>query len=108
MAFFSEYQFDILYRQGKQMQVPDAISWKLRAEEDIPDLLQTKEGDTEPSMAIWIPTKEGKFQKVMFTLHSKSQAKTKGLKFPEVIEIPPVFEYQGDPDYGQFFKTLKE
>jgi hypothetical protein len=25
-----------------------------------------------------------------------------------MTEIPSVFEYQEDPDYGQIFKTLKE
>ncbi len=90
------------------MQVPDALSQKPRTEEDILDLLRTKEGDAEPSMEIKIPTKEGTFQKVLFTLHSKTRARVKGLKFPEITEIPKVFDYKGDPDYGQIFITLQE
>ena len=39
MAFFSEYQFDLLYRPGKQMQVPDALSRKPRTTLDIQELL---------------------------------------------------------------------
>ena len=108
MAFFSEYQFDLLYRPGKQMQVPDALSRKPRTEEDILDLLRTKEGDAEPSMEIKVPTKEGKYQRVLFTLHSKVRARTRGLPFPEVSEIPEVFEYKKDPDYGQIYKILKK
>jgi hypothetical protein len=91
MAFFSEYQFDLLYRQGKQLQVPDPSSWKPETEEDILDLLWTKKGVAEPSMEIQIPTKEGQFQRELFTFHSKIRAKAKGLQFPEITEIPSVF-----------------
>ncbi len=59
-------------------------------------------------MEIKIPTKEGKYQRVLFTLHSKSRARTKGLKFPEAMEIPLVFEYDENPDCGQIYQTLKE
>ena len=106
MAFFSEYQFDLLYRPGKEMQVPDALSRKPRTEEDILDLLRTKEGDAEPSMEIKVPTGEGKFQRVLFALHSKVRAQARGIKFPTVTEIPRVFEYKNDPDYGAIYKTL--
>ena len=108
MAFFSEYHFDLLYRPGKQMQVPDALSRKPRTEEDILDLLRTKEGDAEPTMEIKVPIEGGKHQRVLFKLHSKSQATIRGLKFPEVTEIPQVFDYEGDPDYGEIYKTLKD
>jgi hypothetical protein len=101
MAFFSEYQFDLLYRPGKQMQVPDALSRKPRTEEDILDLLRTKEGDAEPTMEIKVPIEGGKHQRVLFKLHSKRQATIRGLKFPEVTELPQVFDYEGDPDYGE-------
>ena len=108
MAFFSEYQFDLLYRPGKQMQVPDALSRKPKTEEDILDLLRTREGDAEPSMEIKVPTNEGKYQRVLFALHSKTRARAKGLPFPEVSEIPQTFEYKKDPDYGQIYKILKK
>jgi hypothetical protein len=64
--------------------------WEPKTEDDILDLLLTKEGDAEPSIEIQIPMKKGKFQRV-FTLHSKIRAKTKRLKFPKKAEIPPVF-----------------
>jgi hypothetical protein len=84
MTFFSEYQFDLLYRPGKQMPVSDALSLNPPIEEDILDLLPPKKGDAEPSMEFQIPTKthHGKYQQVLFTLHFKVRAKTKGIKFP--------------------------
>ncbi len=58
-------------------------------------------------MEIKIPSK-GKYQQILFKLHSKVRAKTRELKFPEITEIPSVFESdKEDPDYGQIFETFQ-
>ncbi len=92
------------------MPVSDALSLNPPIEEDILDLLPPKKGDAEPSMEFQIPTKthHGKYQQVLFTLHFKVRAKTKGIKFPQITEMPSVFEYKWDPNCGQISEILEE
>jgi hypothetical protein len=109
MAFFSEYQFDLLYRPGKQMQVPDALSRKPRTTQDIQELLRIHDDEEgEPLMEVKIPTKTGRYRRILFALYSKARAQQKGVKHPDAEEIPSVFEYEKDPDYGPVYQKLTD
>ncbi len=105
-SFFSEYQFDLLYSLGKQKQVPDALSRKPRTTKDIQELLCIHNEDDEPIMQVKVPTKKGQYKLVLFALYSKSRAQQKGVKYPEVEEIPAIFNYTQDPDYGKVYQNL--
>eukprot|EP00961_Rhodomonas_salina_P090950 1223993-Rhodomonas_salina.2 len=109
LAFFSEYQFDLLYRPGKQMVVPDALSRKPRTENDIQELLRVqKNEDKDGGLEIKIQLKNGKSKRVLFALHSKRRSRAQGTKILQEDTIPEIFDYSDDPDYGEIFKTLKD
>jgi hypothetical protein len=82
MAFFSEFQFDLVYRPlaGKQMQVPDALSRKPRTTQDIQELLSIhNDEEGEPLMEVKIPAKTGLYRHILFALYSKSRLNRRGL-----------------------------
>eukprot|EP00961_Rhodomonas_salina_P037487 503739-Rhodomonas_salina.1 len=107
LAFFSEFHFDLQYRPGKQMAVPDSLSRKPHTETDIQNLLRTTKNDEgEPTLEIEVQTGDGKTKKVLFQLKVQSRATTKKKVVPQPTEIPQIFEYQGDPDYGKIFEKL--
>ena len=115
LAFFSEYQFDLVYRPGKQMTVPDALSRKPKTESDIETLLRIqKRPDDEPFMEINVQTSSGRIEKVLMTFRSEPKIRvwTHKRAVPSdkatiaSEEIPEVFDYAGDPDYGEIFKKL--
>jgi hypothetical protein len=82
MAFFSEYQFDLLYRPGQQMQVPEALRRKPRTEEDVFDLLRTKEGMQSHQWKYKSPQKRVNFKKGC--LHFIQTLWLRLKEFPEV------------------------
>ncbi len=99
LAFFSEYQFELDYRPGKQMVVPDSLSRRPRAIEDIKDLLRlTDDEEDDAVFKITVQTASGKPQKVIFTRKKQVDTPT---------ELPVVFDYTQDSDYGGIYETLK-
>eukprot|EP00961_Rhodomonas_salina_P068705 922058-Rhodomonas_salina.1 len=65
LAFFSEYQFDLIYQPGKQMVVPDALSRKPKTETNFENLLRMQkrpDDDSEPFMEIKVKIKAGKME----------------------------------------------
>eukprot|EP00960_Hanusia_phi_P013747 403541-Hanusia_phi.AAC.1 len=118
LAFFAQFRFELNYRPGTQMVVPDALSRKPKTELDIEHLLRMQGRDEdEPFMKIKVKTKDGKTQRVLMSLRSEEQirvsastsvasnAATDGSADPP-NEIPRVFDYSDDDDYGEIFNTL--
>jgi len=100
LAFFSEYHFDLLYRAGKQMTVPDSLSRRPKTTDDINELLRVH--GTEEDDAIFkikIQTSTGKSQKILLKMTKK---------YPEIVTIPSVLDYSGDPDYGEIYENLQK
>ncbi len=99
LAFFSEYDFTLNYRPGKNMVVPDSLSRRPHTTADIAELLRVKESyDDRATFEVPLPDKDGKPQKVLLRLFAK--------KTPAVREIPSVFDYEDDPDYGKIYRSL--
>lgn len=89
------------------MQVPDALSRKPHTESEIQDLLRMdKDKENDSDFKIKITTKSGKQKHVYFTLHSKRHSRARGTVQPHELEIPKVFDYENDPDYGEIYKRL--
>ena len=98
------------------MTVPDSLSRKPKTETDIETLLRIqKRPDDDPIMTIKVQTKSGKTERVLMTFQSKRQARvqTRAAKPPgsttatvDPDEIPEIFDYTDDPDYGEIFQTL--
>eukprot|EP00961_Rhodomonas_salina_P285058 3852153-Rhodomonas_salina.2 len=90
------------------MAVPDALSRKPHTEEDISNLLRTtKDDEGEPTLTINVQTRDGKTRKVLFQLQTKTRAANKKIT-PAITELPEVFDYDQDVDYGQLFKDLSQ
>lgn len=100
LAFFSEFQFDLCYRPGRHMVVPDSLS-RRKTTQDLRDLLRVKdpEGD-DPTFMIKLPPEEGETKERKVLLALKPVQK-------DPIQIPVVFDYEGDADYGEIYASLK-
>jgi hypothetical protein len=83
------------------MQVPDGLSRKPHLEGEQPSLRVKDLEQENTHMVIWVITKNGIKHKVLLNL------KTKGKEAHEV-EIPKVFDYTSDQDYGELFQTLDQ
>ena len=94
---FSEYQFDLQYRPGQNMVPPDALSRRPHTKASIDNLLRMKtDEEVEPTLTIEVPTKDGKTQKVLFTMSTRART-TESTEEPS--QIPVTFNYDKDPDY---------
>lgn len=99
LALFSEYHFELAYRPGKQMVVPDSLSRRPNTTEDITELLREEEEDAV--FQIPVRNAEGQVQKVLL------QKKGRSPPMP-MTQIPPTLEYEGDPDYGDIYQKLSQ
>lgn len=98
LAFFAEYTFDLEYRPGAQMTVPDSLSRKPTTDSDINELLRVGGREEEEGIfEIPLPPKDGKPQRVLLTLKKPKHEN----------HIPEVFDYSDDPDYGEVFNKVK-
>ena len=75
LSFFSEYNFDLHYRPGKQMVVPDSLSRKPHTKQDIQNLLRLSDHDGTPTMEIKIKGSDGKTRRVLFKLKNIQELK---------------------------------
>ena len=95
LAFFSEFYFDLQYRPGKQMQVPDALSRRPNTQSDLEELLRVGKEDDD-NISITIPTNEGT-RKVYLNLEMNHKETIADLEF----------KYENDIDFGEIYETLK-
>ncbi len=74
------------------MQVPDGLSRKPHPEGEQPSLKVKDLEQENTHMVIRVTTKDGTRHKILLTLNTK--------KTGHEEEIPKVFDYMSDPDYG--------
>eukprot|EP00961_Rhodomonas_salina_P212261 2866155-Rhodomonas_salina.1 len=93
LAFFSEYQFELNYRPGREMQVPDSLSRRPKSASEIEDLLRLKPAEQDNTkFEIPLVTKDGKVTKILLRLNKDQKSD------PHVLDIT-TFDYTNDPDY---------
>ncbi len=80
------------------MQVPDGLNRKPHPEGEQPSLKVKDLEQENTHMVIRVTTKDGTWHKVLLTLNSK--------KTGHEEEIPQVFDYTSDQDYGELYQTL--
>ena len=102
LAFFSEFQFELFYRPGAKMQVPDALSRKPHTQDDLKDLLRICDADNKNDVEIRIPTSKG-ITTVCLTLKSQMNKKVQ----QKDLDLSS-WEYKDDKDFGEIFKVLTE
>ena len=96
LARLSKYRYDLEYLAGKNMQVPDGLSSKPHLDWEQPSL-RVKDLEQENTHEVIRVTTKNR-HKVLLTLNSK--------KTGHEEEIPKVFDYTSDPDYGELYQTL--
>ena len=94
LARLSEYRYDLEYRAGKNMQVPDGLSRKPHPEGEQPSLKVKDLEQENTHMVIRVTTKDGTKHKVLLNLKTQKEAHQE--------EIPKVF------DYGELYQTLEQ
>ena len=96
LAFFSEYQFEIQYRPGAKMQVPDALS-RRRHDDDTPSLrINEKEEDHKLEIIVG-----PEHTKVLLNLEKPNPLKM------EKLQTPNKFDYSKDKDFSRIHQDLK-
>ncbi len=71
LASLSEYCYDLEYRAGKNMQVPDRLSWKPHPEGEQPSLRVKDLEQENTQMVIRVTTLDGAKHKVLLNLNTK-------------------------------------
>ena len=82
------------------MQVPDGLSRKPHPEGEQPSLKVKDLEQENTHMVIRVTTKDGAKHKVLLNLKTQKKAHQE--------EIPKVFDYTSDPDYGELYQTLDQ
>ncbi len=82
------------------MQVPDGLSRKPDPEGKQPSLRVKDLEQENTHMVVQVTTKDGTKHRVLLNLNTKKEAHEK--------EIPKVFDYKSDPDYGELFQSLDQ
>ena len=95
LGFLSEFNFELIYKPGTQMKVPDALSRKPHTKEELQDLLRVC-SEEETKFGIAIPLNDG-VTKVFLNLEQVRQEGRTFLKF----------DYRRDRDFGEIYQTLK-
>ena len=96
LAFFSEYQVEVKYRPGAKMQVPDALSRRVKGPTDLSPILRMREADDHK-----LEIKVGQERVV---LHMEA---TKALPL-EKLQTPGEFDYTKDEHLSKIVKALQE
>jgi hypothetical protein len=101
LGFFNEYQFDLVYRPGAQMQVPDALSRRPHSQQELESVLRicNEDGYNTNDIEITVTTDKGP-TKVCFNLNVQD---TPNLTKLDITKL----EYKGDPDFGEIVEILK-
>lgn len=102
LAFFSEFYFDLDYRAGKKMVVPDSLSRKPLTNSDIEDMLRLKHQE-DTSFDIEIPIDGGR-QKVCLVLNLKHRQRALASDHEE--SLPEKLDYTDCPDYAEVYSLL--
>ena len=101
---FSKFYFDLQYRPGTKMKVPDALSRRNKTKKDVELMLKSQKeedkGTEETAFRISFQDDEGIKRRVYLKM-----SKDLGMKSNET-EIPSVFDYKDDPYYGKVYETL--
>jgi hypothetical protein len=95
LGLISEFTFDLEYRPGQNMTVPDSLSRRTMTEADVEDMLRLSPHE-DTSFELQIPLDNGK-QKVLLT-------RRRVVKHQD--DIPEVFDYTDDPTYGVVHQRL--
>ncbi|MFN7739640.1 MAG: reverse transcriptase domain-containing protein, partial [Cyanobacteriota bacterium] len=101
LGFFNEYQFELVYRPGAKMQVPDALSRRPHTPTELEGLLRVcnADGYNNNDIEITVTTDKGP-TKVCFNLETQ-----KGPDPPK-LDVHAL-DYKNDPDFGEIVQTLK-
>ncbi len=102
LGFFNEYQFELIYRPGAKMQVPDALSRRPHSPEELEGLLRicNEDGYNANDIEITVQTNKGP-TKVCFNLEIQKTPDTPKLDIHTL-------EYKDDPDFGEIVQILKD
>ena len=101
IGYFSEFDFELVYRAGKNMEVPDALSRRTPTKGELSYLLRICDSDNDRGVEITIPTDKGP-TKVILNMEVKKQDPTMSN-----IDVSK-FDYSGDKDFGDIFKLLSK
>jgi len=99
LAFFSEYQFDIKYKPGREFLVPDALSRRPQTEEDMSSLLRLRDDEGDHKMEIRVGPKK---TKILLCLDKIVPEKIEKLKTIEK------FDYSKDREFSKIIRNLKK
>ena len=102
LAFFSEFQFELVYRPGSKMQVPDALSRRPHTQAQLQDLLRVCDSDTKNDVELRIPTDRG-ITTVCLCME-EAPDKTMEQKY-DALDLSKI-SYENDSDFGEIFRTL--
>ena len=96
LAFFSEYQVEVKYRPGAKMQVPDALSRRVKDPTDLSPILRMREADDHK-----LEIKVGQ-ERVVLHMEATRTPTLQDLK------TPSSFNYEEDEALSKIFTALRD
>lgn len=96
LAFFAQFYFELQYRPGSKMQVPDALSRRPHTREELTDLLRVCDSNQDTDLEFMVQTPKGP-TKVCLNLEIVPEPDP-SLKF-NTLDVSN-FKYKTDKDFG--------